>query len=275
MQLVAPDEVSNLLTYCRHIAQAGDRSGALAVLRALSRQHPNNPHIQRVLETYTAHPPENPHALEPVPVSFQPQPQPQPQHPSNQRKIVLAAGIVLLLLVLVGSIGVLYPRLHQEGSQKDSGGFFAPAAPATPSPTPPPTIVPLGKPQTVGDWDIILLRPSYTQVLRGAVGPIQPAGKFVLVLLSVGNRQYTPRRIPPGMFILTDQQGRAYRTVTGASTTYLATYGRGQRGDLALEDPIPPHGMYSVPLLFDVPTDTADLLLMTVGSNEAWPIATR
>lgn len=138
---------------------------------------------------------------------------------------------------------------------------------ATPNPGQARTPFPLGTPLEFNDWRGVLLRPDYALALEGALGERQPDGRFVLALLAVSNSAGEPRVIPPDLFVLVDDQGRSYRSVPGASSSYLALYGRGARGDLALEDPIPPGGgLYSVPLIFDVPPDASGLML-TMGRN--------
>lgn len=140
----------------------------------------------------------------------------------------------------------------------------------TPEPRPTPTLFALGKPQEYNGWHITLLRSDHTRILSGTVGTLHPHGQLVLALVTVGNGNPTARRIPPGLLLLSDDQGRVYQPVPGASAAYLETYGRGRHGDLALDDAIPPGGsLYSVPLLFDVPPDATGLLLTFVGHAQA------
>ncbi len=146
----------------------------------------------------------------------------------------------------------------------------------TVQPKPSASALPAGAVLENDGWRATLLRPDYALVLNGAIGDRQPRGNFVLVLLSVGNLAQVPRFIPLDLFVLVDAQGRSFRPTSGASSTYLAVYGRGQRGDLALEDEIPPGGgMHSVPLLFDVPPDaTALRLTMRQQRESGWPVST-
>ncbi|NJN67862.1 MAG: DUF4352 domain-containing protein, partial [Chloroflexaceae bacterium] len=143
-----------------------------------------------------------------------------------------------------------------------------------PEPRPTPTRFSLGTPQEYAGWSITLLRPDHTRLFTGTVGMLSPRGRFVLVLLTVGNGTSVARRIPPGLLVLTDDQGRSYQPVPGASAAYLETYGRGRHGDLSLDDAIPPGGsLYSVPLLFDVAPDATGLLLTVVGhAHEGWAV---
>ena len=129
-----------------------------------------------------------------------------------------------------------------------------------------PAALPMGKLLEDNGWHAVLLRPDFAIVLDGAIGDLRPNGRFVLALISVSNTNDTPRTIPTTLFQLNDQQGRHYQPLRTISSVYLQIYGRGQHGDLALEDTIPPGGgMVSVPLIFDVPANATDLQL-TMGS---------
>jgi hypothetical protein len=116
------------------------------------------------------------------------------------------------------------------------------------------------------DWHATLIRPDYAQVFNEALDGIPGEGQFALILLAVSNSSNTPRPIPADLFTIVDEQGRTYMPLAGASSDYLATYGRGERGDLALEDEFPPGGIFSVPLIFRVEPDASDLIL-TMGNQ--------
>lgn len=158
--------------------------------------------------------------------------------------------------------------------------------PTASEPTPPPTlppasptapiVLPLGTVIDYDGWSATLLRPDYAVTLDGAIGDLQPAGRFVLAVVAVSNNSPTPRVIPPELFVLRDSAGRSYSPVPGASSAYLALYQRAQRGDLALEDSFAPgSGMRSVPLLFDVPPDASGLQLLVPGAGPTgWPVGT-
>ena len=122
-------------------------------------------------------------------------------------------------------------------------------------------------------WHISLLRPEYGVLLDGAIGSLQPHGRFALVLVTVGNDGTAPARIPPNLFTLEDNSGHGYKPLPAASTTYLNTYGRGLRGDLSMEEDIPPGGgNVSVPLIFDVLADAGDLRLHIAGEPLGWAV---
>jgi hypothetical protein len=122
-------------------------------------------------------------------------------------------------------------------------------------------------------WHASLLRPDYAMLLDGAIGSLQPHGRFALALVAVGNDGTTPTRIPETLFTLQDRQNNRYTALPAASTAYLNTYGRGQRGDLSLEEDIPPGGSnLSIPLIFDIPADARDLTLHVGDQPLGWPI---
>jgi hypothetical protein len=153
-------------------------------------------------------------------------------------------------------------------------GARAPTAAATAGAvvTPPPELAP-GQVVELPPWSVSLLRPDYAMALDGAIGPLQPQGRFVLALVVAGNDGPAPARIPAALFTLQDQQGNRYTPVPNASTVYLDTYGRGQRGELSLEEELPPGGgLVSVPLIFDVPLNARGLMLHAGDQDAGWPI---
>jgi hypothetical protein len=146
---------------------------------------------------------------------------------------------------------------------------------ASPSPAPTPTtpMLPPGEIVVQKPWHASLLRPDYAVLLDGAIGALQPRGRFVLTLVVVGNDNPTPARIPADLFSLVDGQGNRYHPVLAASTAFLAAYGRGQRGDLSMEEEIPAGGgNVSVPLIFDVPQNARDLTLRVGDGSVGWPV---
>jgi hypothetical protein len=123
-------------------------------------------------------------------------------------------------------------------------------------------------------WTMSLLRPDYALALSGAIGDLQPQGRFVLALVSLANSGSQAQVLPPGTLVLRDNQGRTYAPRPNASSVYLAAYGRGQRGDLSLEDAIPPGGsFFSVPVIFDLPQDAKGLVLTFSSAPQGWPIS--
>jgi hypothetical protein len=140
-------------------------------------------------------------------------------------------------------------------------------------PTPQPTLAP-GALAQLGEWRASLLRSDYSLFLDGGLGGQQPSGRFLLVLLALANTGGAPQPFPPDLLVLHDAQGRTYTPPPALSTLYLATYGRGQRGDLSLENELPAGGgLYSVPVIYDVPADASGLQLsLGDASGGAWPI---
>ncbi len=145
------------------------------------------------------------------------------------------------------------------------------AASATPSSSPTatalalplPTSLPMGTVVEYDQWKAVLLQPEYALALDGAIGDVQPDGAFVLTLLSISNAETVEQTLPPDLFVLVDDRGRSYKPAPGLSSLYLDVFGRAQRGDVALEEPLPAGGgVVSVPILFDVPTDARNITLL-------------
>jgi hypothetical protein len=149
---------------------------------------------------------------------------------------------------------------------------------ATPRPTSAPTATPqptlaIGQVVKQGQWHAVLLRPEDAVSLDGSIGTFQPQGRFVLALIAIGNDGPAPARIPADLFALIDSAGHRYAPLPAISTAYLNTYGRGQHGDLSMEDLVPADGgNKSVPLLFDVPTTARNLYLIVKGQGSGWAV---
>lgn len=149
-----------------------------------------------------------------------------------------------------------------------------PAPTATPAPTiPPRPTLAAGEVVTRDTWTYAILRPDHVVELTGAIGSLQPTGRFVMALVAVGNDGDSPSVAPADVFMLTDSHGNRYSPVTGASTTYLNTYGRGSHGDLSLEEAVPAGiGNVSIPVIFDVPADAQGLMFFIGDSPAGWPV---
>jgi hypothetical protein len=151
----------------------------------------------------------------------------------------------------------------------------SPTARPQPTSTPRPALSP-GAIIDTGTWVVTLLRPDDLMLLDGSIGGVQPTGRFALALVAVHHNGPSPARIPADLIALVDSAGERYLPLSGASTTYLSTYGRGTYGDLSLEEPIIPEiGQVSVPLVFDVPLDASGLQLVVADNPAGWPIQTR
>jgi len=157
------------------------------------------------------------------------------------------------------------------------------ATPIAPSATAQPTIGPTATPRPSlalgavlqnGPWTLSLLRPEHTLLLDGSIGTLQPQGRFVLALLAIGNTGDAPGRIPDGLIALQDDRGNRYAPMPSASTTYLATYGRGQSGDVSFDEPLPADaGNLSVPIIFDVPPDARGLQIVVGNDSTGWAVS--
>ena len=149
----------------------------------------------------------------------------------------------------------------------------APPTPTTsPLPTPRQALAP-GEVVEYGQWHAILIRPEDAVALDGSIGSFQPNGRFVLALLAIGNDGPAPARLSDDLFVLVDGSGKRYAPLPQISTAYLNAYGRGQHGDLSMEDMIPSDGgNKSVPLIFDVPPSARPLYLLVGDSSVGWPI---
>lgn len=148
----------------------------------------------------------------------------------------------------------------------------APTATTAPTVTPRPTLA-VGAVVTRDSWTFAILRPDHVVTLNGSIGALQPSGRFVLALVAIANGGGDTSAPPADMFVMVDSRGNRYLPVSGASTVYLNTYGRGSHGDLSFEEVIPPGiGNVSVPVIFDVPVNAQDLMLFLGESPAGWPV---
>jgi hypothetical protein len=175
-------------------------------------------------------------------------------------------------------IATAAPPAATPAADRPTNPTARPLATATlpPSPPPTPTTPALAPGEIViqKPWHASLLRPDYAVLIDGAIGTLQPRGRFVLALVAIGNDGATPARIPADLFSLVDGQGNRYQPVPAASTAFLVAYGRGQRGELSMQEEIPPGGgNVSVPVIFDVPPNAHDLTLRVGGASSGWPIS--
>lgn len=295
---LSPGEFERLLGRSQKALQQGNRAGACALTRALTRQYPDDPRAWLFLADITNDPHESQAAREHARRLQSPAAREHARAaPAHLPRWFYPFASALLLIALIWFVGSTFldteqavrPQAQELSSVPQPGaaptttplpGVVAriststptripPTPTLAPSPIPRPTVQSLGTILQHDGWHATLLQPDYAQLLSESVAEVQAQGQFALVVLAVGNTETTARHIPPELFGLLDDQGRLYRPVPGASSAYLTVYERGQRGDLALEDAIPPGGgMFSVPLLFDVPPDVNELIL-TMGPTTA------
>ena len=151
-----------------------------------------------------------------------------------------------------------------------------PTRPPTSTPEPEPTIpaLALGRPVQHDGWYLSLLREEDVVVVREAIGSLEPDGQFLIVLMTVNNGNSNAVRVPANLITLLDGDQNRYKALPQVSTVYLDTYGRGQYGDLSIEELMPPGGNVSVPLIFDIPKTADNFQLYMEGVEAAWPIDT-
>jgi hypothetical protein len=306
------NDIALLLQSSTRAVQAGNRAGALALLRTIVRQYPDEVQAWQQLAEVSDYPDEQSAAREQVrrlthPASSSPTSQPRipAGFPWPAFAVASAALVVLILLLLNPQAGILReaqtetqaatptantttaptPQAAAEvpisEEQPTATATATPTATLTPTDSATPTATTTPEPETLAmgtvlsedNWHATLLRPDYAQMLSDPIGDIQPQGQFALALMAVRNTAAEARRIPPEIFTLVDDQGRTYSPLANASSTYLSVYGRGEYGDLAYEDAIPADGgMRSVPLIFDVAPDVNGLMLTFGEHRQGWPV---
>ncbi|GAB4122795.1 MAG: hypothetical protein Fur005_07780 [Roseiflexaceae bacterium] len=147
---------------------------------------------------------------------------------------------------------------------------------ALPPTQPPRPALSVGSVVELPGWNMTLLRPEDALLLDGSIGGVQPQGRFALVLLAVANTSDTAAALPLDLIALVDDQGRRYPVQASASATYLVTYGRGQVGDLSVNEPVPAGaGILSIPLIFDLPGNARGLQLVIGDGGSGWPVPVR
>jgi hypothetical protein len=98
---------------------------------------------------------------------------------------------------------------------------------------------------------------------------VQPKGRYLIVLMLVQNTGTAPQQIPDGSFVVTDAQGRTATFNRQASVDYYQTYINTNPGDYPANAAIPvTNTPVSVPLLFDLPLDSTNVVL-TSANNPA------
>ncbi|MEM8533237.1 MAG: hypothetical protein AAGF95_20520 [Chloroflexota bacterium] len=150
------------------------------------------------------------------------------------------------------------------------------------TPTRPPTAEPelnistltLGRPVQQDNWYLSLLREEDIVVIQEAIANREPDGQFLIVLMTINNSHADAMRIPTNLITLLDGNQNRYDALPQVSTIYLDTYGRGQYGDVSMEELMPPSGNVSVPLIFDIPKTADNFQLYMEGVEAAWPIDT-
>ncbi|MBC8160845.1 MAG: hypothetical protein H7Z42_06450 [Roseiflexaceae bacterium] len=140
------------------------------------------------------------------------------------------------------------------------GGFPDPA-------TANPAQVAIGTPLEANGLSFTFPNASYAASLGGTIGS-QTAqnGRFVVVLLLIGNNTGTAQVVPADAFVLKDAQGRVYTANPAASEAYVIP---GVNADFSMEDPLPSNGIaYSTALVFDVAPDATNLVLFNRAKQD-------
>jgi hypothetical protein len=99
-----------------------------------------------------------------------------------------------------------------------------------------------------------------------SIGGVAPShGQYQIVLLAVANSSGQATAIPDGFFVLKDAQGHVYDFNRAVSVDYFKRAGgAGQAADVGADAQIPSNdALTSVPLLFDVPPDATNLVLLS------------
>jgi len=260
-------EFELLLKTGKRATQAGNKVGAQALFRFLTRQYPTEGSAWLALAEVTTNEVEREEALAHASkLDFPSQPR-KPSFSSFLLRFVSWLGPLIALLSLGILLWMQFTNVVDQQiavKQREQLVGAVTKTPILPSPTarPRPRPLELGNVVTFENWQVTLNRPEYAMVISQTVGYLPPQGQWILVLPAIGNTATVSRVLPLELFALSDAQGRWYQPHPQASANYLAVYGRGKRGDLALGETLPSGGgMFSVPILFDLPSDASGLLL--------------
>jgi hypothetical protein len=126
-----------------------------------------------------------------------------------------------------------------------------------------PAIVPNDTVVQAGQWTFTY---SGIKNVTDGVGGVAPShGQYQIVLLAVANSGGQAAAIPDGFFVLKDAQGHVYDFNRAVSVDYFnRAGGAGQAADVGADAQIPSNdALTSVPLLFDVPPDATNLVLLS------------
>jgi hypothetical protein len=152
----------------------------------------------------------------------------------------------------------------------------SPAPSRAPSPSPAPSTALAGRPTLLPAQQLVEEGPwrwsSYglSNVLFSADDfRVQPNGRYLVVLALVQNTGTTPQQIPDGLFVVTDEQGRTATFNRQASVDYYQQYRNTTPGDYPANAAIPVTTTpVSVPLLFDLPLDSTNVVLTSANNPQ-------
>lgn len=126
-----------------------------------------------------------------------------------------------------------------------------------------PAIVPNDTSIQAGQWTFTY---SGIKNVTDSIGGVAPShGQFQIVLVAVANNSDQAASIPDGLLVLKDAQGHVYDFNRAVSIDYFQRAGgAGQAADVDANAQIPSNdALTSMPLLFDVPPDATNLVLLS------------
>jgi hypothetical protein len=209
-------------------------------------------------------------------------------------------AIALVLVVYVGS------QFFMGGSSSTNSGSFldglfgsdtaaeaspepttdalataTPRATMTAEPTPEPTAVPLmdiGLTESLNNsgWEYGIREPLIFGDRTDKLSDVPPTnGRYVVLVVVIGNTSGNAQSLPEDFFVLTDDQGREYKAnFERSNTLFVNGGGKGVVSDLGVYEVVTSNVLQSVPLIFDVHADATNLRLYG-GNNrsQGWLIA--
>lgn len=126
-----------------------------------------------------------------------------------------------------------------------------------------PQVVPANTVLEANGWFYNFPAPSYSTIIGGGLGDLQPQGRWLVVLMILYNDTGQPQTLPTSFFALKDVEGRIYLPNPEASERYVDLFGRGIAADYSMKDQLPVGVNISVPLLFDVSPGATSLVLFS------------
>jgi hypothetical protein len=156
-----------------------------------------------------------------------------------------------------------------------------PIATMTPEPTPEPTAIPvmdIGFADSLNNngWEYGVREPLIFGDRTDRLSDVPPSnGRYVVLVVVIGNTSGNAQSLPEDFFVLTDDQGREYKVnFERSNTLFVNGGGKGVVSDLGVYEVVVSNALQSVPLIFDVHPDATNLRLYG-GTNrsQGWLIA--
>lgn len=151
----------------------------------------------------------------------------------------------------------------------------------TAEPTPEPTEVPMmdvdfANSLNNSGWEYGVREPLIFGDRTDRLSDVPPTnGRYVVLVVVVGNTSGNAQSLPEDFFVLTDDQGREYKAnFERSNTLFVNGGGKGVVSDLGVYEVVTSNVLQSVPLIFDVHPDATNLRLYG-GDNrsQGWLIA--